>query len=194
MEGAMPRVTELVDDAYLVHAPPRPFPAAALPALIGDTALRRPLLDPALLACAAILGLLLARDAWWPLLLPPLAGVLWWVWRRALGVWRKVCDEVGLLRHGRTVRARVLRLRPHRNTLGEIDGALLFCAIPVAARRTYVGSVWLSDGTEALRLHREGRVNVICLPRTPGTWRIVDALHSEQRYDTPSLTIAPVAP
>jgi len=74
-------------------------------------------------------------------------------------------------------------MRPHRNVLGEIDGALLDCAIVVAPRRTYVGSIWVADGIEAARLARQGRVEVICLPRTPGTWRLIEEIRSDVRYD-----------
>jgi len=77
----------------------------------------------------------------------------------------------------------VLRLRPHRSTSGAIDGAMLDCAIPIAPRRTYVGSIWLSNGAEAARLARQGRVEVICLPRTPGTWRVIEEVKSDIRYD-----------
>ena len=61
-------------------------------------------------------------------------------------LWRQVGDDLALLRNGLTVRAHVLGLRPHRTTMGAIDGALLDCAIPVAPRRTYVGSIWLANG------------------------------------------------
>ena len=77
----------------------------------------------------------------------------------------------------------MLGLRPYRTTLGAIDGALLDCAIPVAPRRTYVGSLWLANGAEALRIERQGRVEVICLPRTPGTWRVIEDVKSDIRYD-----------
>jgi hypothetical protein len=182
----MAGVTERVDAAYLEREPPRPFPAAALPELIGASVTGRPLralLDPLFLACAGLLLLLAFERAHWLLWVPPLliaASRLFGPIRR---IWVRLSDEVALLRHGERVRTHVLRLRPHRTPLGEIDGALLYCAIPVAPRRVYVGTVWLSDGTEALRLARDGRVNVICLPRAPGTWRIIDALHSEARYD-----------
>ncbi|MFO7170920.1 MAG: hypothetical protein DIU80_023065 [Chloroflexota bacterium] len=182
----MARVTELVDAAYLSREPPRPFPTAALPDLIGATLLERPLralLDPLLLVSVGLVLLLVAARAHWLLLAPPLALGAWRVFAAASRVWRQLRDELALLRYGQIVRAHVLRLRPHRTLLGEIDGALLYCAIPVAPRRTYVGRVWLSDGTEALRLARAGRVKVICLPRTPGTWRIIEDLQSEVRYD-----------
>ena len=67
--------------------------------------------------------------------------------------------------------------------MGTIDGALLDCAIPVAPRRTYVGSIWLANGAEAQRLKHQGRVEVICLPRTPGTWRVIEDVKSDIRYD-----------
>jgi len=103
--------------------------------------------------------------------------------RGAWQVWRRARDDLSLLRDGLTLRAHVLRMRPHRDTTGEIDGALLDCAIPVAQRRTYVGSIWLSDGIEAARLARQGRVAVICLPRTPGTWRVIEEIKADVRYE-----------
>jgi hypothetical protein len=81
------------------------------------------------------------------------------------------------------VRAHILRMRPHRTILGEIEGANLDCAIAVAPRRTYIGSIWLSDGAEAVQVTQRSRILVICLPRAPGTWRVVEDLHSEVRYD-----------
>jgi hypothetical protein len=97
--------------------------------------------------------------------------------------WRRAREDLALLREGLTIRAHVLGLRPYRTTLGAIDGALLDCAIPVAPRRTYVGSIWLSDGNEALRLARQGRIEVLCLPRTPGTWRVIESVKTDIRYD-----------
>ena len=67
--------------------------------------------------------------------------------------------------------------------IGEIDGALLACAIPVKPARTYVGSIWLADGHEALRLMHQGQLDVICLPRAPGTWRVIEPVQSQIRYD-----------
>lgn len=180
------RATEHVDAEYLARATPRPLPLAALPGLVLACVFERrlrALLDPALLAALGTLLLMLVLRAWWPLLLLPLAVALWRVWREVVHVGGRVRDELALLRHGSLVQAHILRHRPHRNVLGEIDGALLYCAIPVAQRRTYVGSVWLSDGTEALKLVKAGRARVICLPRTPGTWRIVEDIASELRYD-----------
>jgi hypothetical protein len=46
-----------------------------------------------------------------------------------------------------------------------------------------VGSIWVADGIEAARLARQGRVEVICLPRTPGTWRLIEEIRSDVRYD-----------
>jgi hypothetical protein len=98
-------------------------------------------------------------------------------------IWRRLREDLALLRSGLIIRAHVLSLRPHRSTMGEISGALLDCAIPVAPRRTYMGSIWLADGAEALRLARQGRVEVLCLPRTPGTWRVIEDVKSDIRYD-----------
>ncbi len=121
---------------------------------------------PRLLWFLPLLLILLARSASAPIVL---GGAPW--------------DDLLLLRKGLRLRAHVLRMRPHRNVMGEIDGALLDCAIVVAPRRTYVGSIWIADGIEAARLARQGRVEVICLPRTPGTWRLIEEIRSDVRYD-----------
>ncbi len=185
MERSMQRVTDQVDAAYLKLATPRPLPFLVVINLMGEHMFSRPqaFLDPWL-----ILGLVgsiffAAIRIPGPLLLIPLSLVLM---RLAVGgyhLWRRVSDDLALLRKGLIIRAHVLRLRPHRTLTGEINGALLDCAIAVAPRRTYIGSVWLAEGHEALRLARQGRVEVICLPRTPGTWRLVEQVETEVRYD-----------
>lgn len=191
----MTRATEHVDAEYLARVAPRPFPAAALPSLVLACVTERPLraiLDPALLVALGALLLLVALKAGWPLLVLPLLVIATRLWREAARVWARVRDELALLRYGRIMQAHVLKLRPHRDALGEIDGALLYCAIVVAPRRTYIGSAWLADGTEALRLARAGRVRVLCLPRAPGTWRIVDELQGEVRYDLKGPAASPL--
>ena len=59
--------------------------------------------------------------------------------------------------------ATTIRKAYDADALGEIDGAILACEIDVAPRRSYVGSVWLSDGTEALRLLGSQRIDVAVL-------------------------------
>lgn len=182
----MQRVTDRVNPTYFDQPPPRAFPYSALADMLEDHLISpalRYLLDPILLTGTVVLIVLGIVKA--PPLLLYLALVVILL-RLLVGlrhVWRRIRDEVALLRHGLTIRAHILRLRPHRTLLGEIDGAMLDCAIAVAPRRTYIGSIWVSDGAEALRLSREGRLEVICLPRTPGTWRVIERLHSEIRYE-----------
>ena len=182
----MRRVTDQVDAGYLEQAPPRSLPHVVMLNLLGDYVFERPLsafLDPVIISGIVVLVALIrlrTNNLLW--LVPALAIAL----RIALGarrVWRRASDDVLLLRNGLTLRAHVLRMRPYRNVVGEIEGALLDCAIPIAPRRTYVGSVWLADGSEALRLVRQGRVAVICLPRIPGTWRIIEEIKSDVRYE-----------
>lgn len=183
----MQRVTDQVSTVYLEQTPPRPLPdTVTLLNLIGDYLFERPikpLLDPLLIvSVVALIILTLVRVPallWYAALLM----VLIRLGTETRLVWRHIGDDLALLRKGLIVRAHVLRLRPHRTTTGEIDGALLDCAMRVGPRRTYVGSVWLADGTEALRLERQGRIEVICLPRTPGTWRLIEEVKSEVRYD-----------
>jgi hypothetical protein len=182
----MQRVTEQVDEAYLQQAPPRPLSPAVVANLLSGHIFDRPLkllLDPLIIAGIIMLVILFALGASTALRLLPVLLIIIRLLLRGRQIWRHVSDDLALLRNGLTIRAHVLGLRPHRTTMGAIDGALLDCAIPVAPRRTYVGSIWLANGTEALRLMRQGRVEVICLPRTPGTWRVIEDVKSDIRYD-----------
>ncbi|HEY3230317.1 MAG TPA: hypothetical protein VGJ87_13940 [Roseiflexaceae bacterium] len=182
----MQRVTDQVDSGYLEQTPPRPLPPEVVLNLLGDYIFERPasaFLDPLLLiGIVALIGLVVLRTntLFW---FAPLLLIIVRIGLGAYYIWRRVWDDLLLLRKGLKLRAHVLRMRPHRNTTGEIDGALLDCAMVVAPRRTYVGSIWVSDGSEAARLTHQGRVEVICLPRTPGTWRIIEEVRSDVRYE-----------
>jgi len=182
----MQRVTEQVDAAYLQQPPPRPLTPAVIVNLLSDHVFERPLkafLDPLIIASIITLLILFALRASTAIRLAPVLIIVIKLLIDAWQLWRHVSDDLALLRNGLTIRAHVLGLRPHRTTMGSIDGALLDCAIPVAPRRTYVGSIWLANGAEALRLERQGRIEVICLPRTPGTWRVIEEVKSDIRYD-----------
>jgi hypothetical protein len=182
----MQRVTEQVDAAYLQQSPPRRLSPTVMANLLSDHIFERPLklfLDPLIIASIILLVLLFALRASTAIRLVPVLLIVVRLLISARHLWRHVSDDLALLRNGLTLRAHVLGLRPHRTTMGLIDGALLDCAIPVAPRRTYVGSIWLANSTEALRLMRQGRVEVICLPRTPGTWRVIEDVKSDIRYD-----------
>lgn len=173
----MRRITERVTDDYLALAPTRPMPYHALPEMISDYLFERPLrafLDPLLMIGLMIVVLLGVLNAHWALLLIAAAFVLTRLWSHVQRLWRRVADDLNLLRCGVLVNAYILKLRPHRTTTGEINGALLDCALPLGPRQSYIGSIWVSDGNEALRLSRQGRIAVICLPQPPGTWRIVE--------------------
>ncbi|HEU5097692.1 MAG TPA: hypothetical protein VFU22_01520 [Roseiflexaceae bacterium] len=182
----MQRVTEQVDAAYLQQPPPRRLSPAIIMNLLSDHIFERPLkmfLDPLVIISIVALMLLFALRASTFIRLVPVLIIVIRLLADARQIWRDVSEDLALLRNGLTLRAHVLGLRPYRTTMGAIDGALLDCAIPVAPRRTYVGSVWLASGAEALRLERQGRVEVICLPRTPGTWRVIEDVKSDIRYD-----------
>jgi hypothetical protein len=180
------RVTDQVDANYLEQAPPRPIRPVVVLNLLGDHIFERPavaFLDPLMLiGFVALIGMVVLQSnrlLWFAPLLLILA-------RLAIGAYhvgRRAWDDLMLLRKGLKLRAHILRMRPHRNTSGAINGALLDCAIVVAPRRTYIGSIWLADGLEAARLVQQGRVDVICLPRTPGTWRIIEEVKSDVRYE-----------
>jgi hypothetical protein len=182
----MQRVTERVSAEYLEQTPVRPVPYQAVLDIVDDYLFERPqstFLDPWLIISLLALVVLFFAHLRAPLYLVPLAVILVRLGMGGARLWRRVGDDIALLRKGLIVRAHVLALRPHRAITGEIDGALIDCAIPVAPRRTYVGSLWLADGNEALQLSRQGRLEVICLPRTPGTWRLVEPVRSEVRYE-----------
>jgi hypothetical protein len=183
---AVQRVTDQVDANYLEQAPPRPIRPVVVLNLLGDHIFERPasaFLDPLLIVGVVTLVGMIALHAHRLLWLAALLLIFVRVGIGAYRVWRRAWDDLLLLRKGLKLRAHVLRMRPHRNTIGEIDGALLDCAIVVAPRRTYVGSIWIADGLEAARLASQGRVEVICLPRTPGTWRIIEEVKSDVRYE-----------
>lgn len=182
----MQRVTEQVDAAYLQQPPPRPLSPTVMANLLSDHIFERPLkllFDPLIIVSIILLIVLFALRAGTAIRLLPVLLIVIRLLISARHLWQHVRDDLALLRDGLTLRAHVLGLRPHRTVMGAIDGALLDCAIPVAARRTYVGSIWLSNGEEALRLKQQGRVEVICLPRTPGTWRVIEDVKSDIRYD-----------
>lgn len=179
-------ITERVDASYLEQPPPRPAQPGLVIDLLEERIFERPLralLDPVVLAGVVVLAAMVAIRAGGALLIAAALVIAARIAVGAVRLWRQVGADVELLRSGLVVKAHILKLRPHRTTAGDIDGALLDCAIPVAPRRTYVGSVWLSNGDEALRLMRQGRVEVICLPRAPGTWRIAERIQSQISYE-----------
>jgi len=182
----MQRVTDQVDATYLEQAPPRPVPPGVVLNLLSDHIFERPLrslLNPLLITGVVVLVLFFILRASPLLRLLPLALIIGWMAIEVRQIWRQTQEDMALLSNGLMIRAHVLRLRPHRATSGAIEGAMLDCAIPIAPRRTYVGSIWLSNGAEATRLASQGRVEVICLPRTPGTWRVIEDVKSDIRYD-----------
>src|SRR4029078_946528 len=107
-----------------------------------------PLLIIGIVAQAALIGLQTSKLLWFV----PLLVILGRLGLGAYRIGRRVWDDLMLLRKGLMLRAHVLRLRPYRSAAGQLDGALLDCAIAVAPRRTYLGSIWLADGIEAARL------------------------------------------
>jgi hypothetical protein len=180
------RVTNQVDAGYLEQATPRRLRPVVVLNLLGDYLFERPasaFLDlPLIAGILTLIGMTVfhTNRALW---LAPLLLILVRLGMGAYHMGRRTWDDLMLLRKGLKLRAHILRMRPHRNTAGEISGALLDCAIVVAPRRTYVGSIWVADRQEAARLLRQERVEVICLPRTPGTWRIIEDVKSDVRYE-----------
>ena len=169
--------TRQIDDTLLQHAPPRSLPPWLIADLIGDKLADRPLIsyfDPLLVSgvMAALALVLLHAPLWLSWLVALLMAV-----RLGSIVWDLLNDaweDMRLLRHGMIVQARVLRVRQCRITSGDLCGAYLDCALPISPHRTSVGSVWFADAEEAIHLAQGGRVQALCLPRAPGTWRLLE--------------------
>jgi hypothetical protein len=182
----MQQVLDEVDNSYLQQAPPRPLPIMIVIDLLADRFLERPagaFLNPVLIINLIALVVLAMLRMPPLLLLIPFTLIIFRLMMSAYRTWLRVADDLTLLQQGLLIGAYVLKMRPHRSLNGEIDGVLLDCALPVALRRTYVGSIWLSDPNEALRLAHQGRVEVVCLPRTPGTWRVAEEVRCDVRYE-----------
>lgn len=174
-----------IDRALLAHEPPRPLPPTLLADLVGDRLLATPLrayVDwPLLGGIALALALALLRTPlWlsWALALALALRLAWLAWR-FLG---PALADARLLRNGVVLAAQVRRLRAAGTPGDAAGGAYLDCAMSISASRTAVGSVWLASIAEAERLVLKGQVRVICLPRAPGTWRLLEGGGSEQRY------------
>jgi hypothetical protein len=176
-----------IDRSLLKHDPPRPLPPWLIADLLGDQLVERPwrsYLDPLLISglCVALVLAVLRV----PVLLSWSLALLLAV-RLSMLAWEflgPALADIRLLRYGLIVRAHVLRMRPNDLPNGETQGAYLDCVMPISKRRSSVGSVWLSDLEEAARLAGQGRVQVICLPRSPGTWRLLEGKSAESRYET----------
>ena len=174
-----------IDAALLRHEPPRSLPPTLLADLVGDRLLAAPLrayLDPLMLVgIAAALGLALLRTPLWlswavaVVVALRLASLVWHFLGPALA-------DARLLRNGMVVDAQVRRLRVGGTPGEPHEGAYIDCAMPVSVARTSVGSVWLASTSEAENLLLQGHVRVICLPRAPGTWRLLEG-RAEQRYE-----------
>jgi hypothetical protein len=184
----VPDVLDLVDHELLELGPPRQLPRFFVPNLIGEYLLEQPArayLDPlAIISAGAALLIYLLR----------LGSLSWVAWLLValvalrlsgplLRLWRNVREDYLLLRDGVVVSAHVIGVRPCRDNAGNPAGAYLDCAIPLTRQRTSVGSVWMPDASDALRIGAVGRVPVICLAHAPGTWRLRDGDGTRFRYE-----------
>jgi hypothetical protein len=185
-ESAVPDVLDLVDGSLLERSPPRRLPFFFLPNLVGEYLLERPLryyLDPIVIIgmlAGAVLLLTRAAPLFWAALGLMLA-------LRALGtcwqIYRDVREDYLLLRYGVVTSAHVMGVRTCRDASGSLSGAYVDCVIPISRRRTSVGSVWMPDASKALHIGQAGRLNVICLARSPGVWRLREGDGSLLRYE-----------
>lgn len=171
----MPDILDLVEAGSLEQAPPRRLPVFFLPNLIGEYLLERPLKSYfSLYVLVCLVGAFVLAAVGVPVVLSLALLVLAAV--RVLGptlrLFRAVREDYLLLRHGLILTAHVIGVRPCHEPGGPPEGAYLDCAVPITRRRTSVGSVWVPDPAEAVRLSALGKLTVICLPRAPGAWRL----------------------
>lgn len=182
----MPDVLDLIEPSLLERTPPRRLPIFFLPNLIGEYLIERPLrsyFDPFVfvgLAAAIVLILLRAGPLPWLLLVFLLVVRLGGAVFR---IYRDVREDYLLLRDGVMTSAHIMGVRTCRDANGDLSGAYLDCAIPISRRRTSVGTVWMPDAAEASRLSRVGRLPVIALTRSPGTWRLREGDGPHLRYE-----------
>lgn len=174
-----------IDQSLLQRAVPRPLPLL-LPFIFMFRYLGQlpwyAYLDPFLLSCvvaAIAMALLRVPMPLW-VVLGGLAALH--IGTTAWHIGTEIYESLALLRYGKVVRARILRLRPFRDPHVEIDGVFLDCAIPTAKRRLLLASVWLADRVAAERLKAQGFVQVICLERAPGTWLLLEEVNAQLHH------------
>lgn len=184
----MPILVDLIDPALLQQPPPRRLPLMLLPNLLGEYLIEMPLrayfdrVVMFILAGAVLMALLdVGRWAWIALsvILVLRLGVLIW------NVSRRAQEDMMLLRQGLIIQAYVLRARPGVADRYRPGGCYLDCAMPIGPQRTSIGSIWLADINEAQCLFKQGRIRVICLPRAPGTWRLIEGTMLKAVYYGP---------
>lgn len=171
----MPDILDLVEPEALEREPPRRLPAFFLPNLVGEHLLERPLWSYFnLFVLVGLVGAValaaLGAPPFISVALLAMAGVR--LLRPCLRLLRDVREDYLLLRHGVVVTAHVIGVRTCSGPGGAPVGAYLDCAIPLTRQRTSVGSVWVADAGEAMRMSAAGRLTVICLPQAPGAWRL----------------------
>jgi hypothetical protein len=183
----VPDVLDLVDHGLLDDNPPRRLPFFFLPNLIGEYMLERPLsfyLDPIIitgvLAAAVMLFVSAAPILWLTLgaIIALRAVAVCWQ------IYRDVREDYLLMRFGVITSAHVMGVRTCRDAGGAMSGAYVDCVIPISRRRTSVGSVWMPDASEAIRIGKAGSLSVICLTRSPGAWRLREGDGPHLRYET----------
>lgn len=174
-EHQVPEILDLIEPDSFEQPPPRRLPPFFVPNLIGEYLLERPLaayLSPLVILCLGATAALAALRAPAPLILLPLLVIALRLLRPVLRLLRDVREDYILIRDGVLVTAHVLGARACRDQAGNPAGVFLDCAVPLTMQRTSVGSVWIADTSEAMRLSAAGQLTVICLPRAPGSWRL----------------------
>jgi hypothetical protein len=174
----LPDILDLVEPGSLEQPPPRRLPAFFLPNLIGEYLLERPLKSYfSLFVFVCLVGAVILPATGVPVVISVALLVLAVV--RLLGpalrLYRDVREDYQLMRHGLVLTAHVIGVRPCQDPEGYLAGVLLDCAVPITRQRTSVGSIWVADPAEAMRLSAIGKLTVICMPRAPGAWRLYRA-------------------
>jgi hypothetical protein len=185
----LPDILDLLEPGTLDRTPPRRLPAFFLPNLIGEYLLDRPLrsyfsLFVAICLTGALALAAMGAPAWASLGLILLAVIR--MFGPALRIFRDVREDYLLMRHGLILTAHIIGLRPCHEPGPHQGGAFLDCAVPITRQRTSVGSIWIADAGEAVRLSTLGKLTVVCLPRAPGAWRLYKQPTPAAQRVTPS--------
>lgn len=185
---------EKVNRTLLKTDPPRTLPVPLVLSLVWFSLRKHPFgfpyLLPLLIGGLMAVGLLKwshAGQATWNMMLMLLTSAF------GVAVWRirqQFRTDMDVLVHGRVVSAQVIQVRPDVNEHGQRQGTFIDLLIPVESQRISAGSFWIPDESESARLKDRTHILVICLPRVPGTWYLLEptvpdaVLHLESMHQS----------
>lgn len=177
----MPHIVDLVEPALFQQEPPRPLPLFFRANLLGEYLLELPwrvYLDvPILAGVSALIALRILDIA----LLPGLVVIVlasrigWAIWR----LFSKVHHDSRMIRYGSILPVEIIAIKACTNR----PGVMVHCRLPIHASRQSVGSIYLPDQSQAERLAESNDLRAICLPRAPGTWRLLNVELPGMRYE-----------